>query len=120
MYLLLLAQQAAPAGGDLLDGWAKFILLLVLQGGSLAILAYLTLRTLPETVEKLAAMRSTDLDRFDARTKELKDEIHVLHMESMKTVNRCINLIMDIRTETTESINMLLPPGSRPKPPEGR
>jgi len=114
----LLAQQG---GGEVMEPWARFLLLLVLQGGALAILAYLALRTLPEMLAKLAAMRTEDLNRFDARTKELAAEFHEMHQNTLKVMTRCLDLIMAVKTETQESINQViagLP--KRPQLPEGR
>jgi len=102
---VVVAQAAAE--GAVLEGWAKFLLLLVLQGGSLAILAHLGLRTLPEMLEKLAQMRTADLDRFDARARELRAEMHNMHQESLKVLHRCLTLVVDMKAETTDSINQL-------------
>ena len=99
---------AQAAGGDsLLGDGPRFILMLVLQGGSLVILAYLGLKTLPDMLDKLIQLRTTDHDRFDARSKELKEEIRHLHEQSLAVIHRCLNLMADMKAETTESISQL-------------
>lgn len=113
--------QQAPATPDVLDPWARFLLLLVLQGGSLAILAYLALKTLPEMLGKLSQMRTQDLDRFDARTRELAAEFKTMHQETLRVMGRCLDLILTVKAETQDSINQIvsgLP--RRPQAPEGR
>jgi len=106
MFVWTLLAQAAGGEGIVGDG-PRFILMLVLQGGSLVILAYLGLKTLPDMLDKLIQMRTQDHDRFDARSKELKEEIRHLHEESVKVIHRCLTLMADLKAETNESINQL-------------
>ena len=64
-----------------LEPWAKFIILLLMQGGALAILAWLGLKTLPEMVSKLADLRTQDHILFNQRAERSENNIKELSME---------------------------------------
>lgn len=69
---LMLAQAPAPPG---VEPWGQFILMVLLQGGALALLAWMAIKGLPAAVAHLAQMRTEDRAAFEQRTRAVVEEI---------------------------------------------